>query len=348
MRDNFELAVLESRNHWNLFVNETLQSINIFEQLETETRDFSEISDIILPSVDESLEYSFKVKDLDSETEIPEYTEERDQESTVDQEQFDEDGSELFSKQKLVSTLFPKLAEKQPEKESDQSEHLLDKINDNEIFYLNEEIKKLKMSVDLEMKKFKKEKILWEKQRKAMEILPTKRLLLLNYRERQEIEMLRIQLQEEKDKFKQNESRLQAAQERMRKKNEDLEKRNRELLEEVKTLEQERSNFLELKKSIAKEELEEKKPIEVRTRTSLPLAKPKKTSLLSKATRLSLGSAETKTIKKTASMPALNIKVPKKNIIQPLSEGELKLNEMERNLGMQRHIHVFKRLILAI
>ncbi|KAJ3323934.1 hypothetical protein HDV06_000910 [Boothiomyces sp. JEL0866] len=380
MRDNFELAVLESRNQWNIFVNETLQTINIFEQLEAETRDYSEISDIILPSVDESQEFSFKERDLDNETEIPSYTEADYQESNGDlqhseSQQYNDEESELFSmSQKLVSTLFPKLAEKRTEKEPDQSEYFLEKINqleldlskskqllmkarreseaankreeklkDNEIFYLNEEIRKLKVSVDLEMKKFKKEKILWEKQRKAMEILPTKRSEAVNYRERQEVEMLRIQLQEEREKFKQAEGRLQLAQERMRKKNDDLEKRNRELLEEVKTLEQERSNFLELKKSVtaSKEDrfMEDFKPIEVRTRTSLPLAKSKRPSLLKQAARLSLGSAEVKTLKKTFSMPALNIKVPKKNIIRAPTEGEQKLDELEKKLEMKPHVH---------
>ncbi|KAJ3274483.1 hypothetical protein HDV01_002611 [Terramyces sp. JEL0728] len=365
MRDNFELAVLDSRNHWNIYVNETLQSINIFEQLETETRDYSEISDIILPSVDESQDLSFKEKELDNETEIPDITEAdfpvplTDQ-SSNQQEDCMED--ELFSmSQRLVSSLFPKVAQKPKEREPDHTDFYLEKINQLELdlsktkqlllkskrelesAVKREEkaridkakIRKLKVSVDLEMKKFKKEKLLWEKQRKAMEILPTKR-------ERQEVEMLRIQLQEERDKFKQNENRLQLGQERTRKKNEDLEKRNRELLEEVKTLEQERSNFLELKKSATTEKeerfVEDFKASE-RVRTSLPLAKSKKPSLLKQATRLSLGSAEQKTLKKTASMPALNIKVSKRNIVHAPSEGELKLNELEKKLGMKTHVH---------
>jgi hypothetical protein len=91
------------------------------------------------------------------------------------------------------------------------------------------------------MKKLKREKSQWEKQRRLSEILPTKR-------ERQEVEFLQSKLQEQLVQFKQKENRQQMTNDRLSRKIIDLEKRNREMGDEIKIFEKDRASFLELKK----------------------------------------------------------------------------------------------------
>ena len=88
------------------------------------------------------------------------------------------------------------------------------------------------------MKAFKREQLLWEKQKKATEILPSKK-------ERQEIDSLKKQILDHQDSAKQKEVRLILTQDRLKRRLEEVTQRNAELLEEVKILEQDRALYVE-------------------------------------------------------------------------------------------------------
>ncbi|KAH6587253.1 hypothetical protein BASA50_001386 [Batrachochytrium salamandrivorans] len=90
---------------------------------------------------------------------------------------------------------------------------------------------------DENMRAFKKERLLWERHKKASEILPNKK-------ERQEIDLLKTQLLEKLKLWKDKETRLLQTQDRLGRRVDELTRRNLELLDEVKTFEQERANFI--------------------------------------------------------------------------------------------------------
>ncbi|RKO84069.1 hypothetical protein BDK51DRAFT_39299, partial [Blyttiomyces helicus] len=89
-----------------------------------------------------------------------------------------------------------------------------------------------------ELRGLKRERAMWEKQRKAAEILPTKR-------ERQDVELLRAQLAEAVQALKAQETRAATNMDRMKRRVDELTGRNRELMEEVEVLEQERAKEAE-------------------------------------------------------------------------------------------------------
>jgi hypothetical protein len=103
-----------------------------------------------------------------------------------------------------------------------------------------DEMEKLKQEHEAGMKKLKRDKMLWDKQKKLNEMLPTKR-------ERQELELLQQKLMDQQQLSKQKETRMVLTQDRLNKKITDLEKRNQELQQQVKVLEQERFSVLEMK-----------------------------------------------------------------------------------------------------
>ncbi|KAJ3289664.1 hypothetical protein HK104_007305 [Borealophlyctis nickersoniae] len=104
--------------------------------------------------------------------------------------------------------------------------------------YKKTELQKLQDMKEEQSRQLKRERQNWEKQRRAAEILPTKR-------ERQEIELLRKQMAELEDRFKKKEDRATLAQERLKRRIDELTKRNSELQEEVKVLEHERAAYVE-------------------------------------------------------------------------------------------------------
>ncbi|KAL5037475.1 hypothetical protein BDV3_006960 [Batrachochytrium dendrobatidis] len=111
-------------------------------------------------------------------------------------------------------------------------------LNKNEFEqYRLEQIRIINAKHEENMRTFRKERLLWERNKKATEILPNKR-------ERQEIDALKAQLTEQLKVWKDKEMRLLQTQDRLNRKVGELTRRNTELLEEVKTLEQERANFI--------------------------------------------------------------------------------------------------------
>ncbi|KAJ3306477.1 hypothetical protein HDV03_005087 [Kappamyces sp. JEL0829] len=102
-----------------------------------------------------------------------------------------------------------------------------------------QEMAQLREAQEEQAKRLQRERKLWEKQKKAADILPTKR-------ERQEIELLAAQLNELNEQSRQKEARLLLAQDRLKKKVMELEKRNKELQEEVNVLERERASRIEV------------------------------------------------------------------------------------------------------
>jgi hypothetical protein len=92
---------------------------------------------------------------------------------------------------------------------------------------------------DQQLKKFTREKSLWEKQKKASEILPNKR-------ERQEIEHLTQEIQDCQEQARQREARLHLTVDRLKKKMQELDKTNKELIGEIGVLERERASRLQV------------------------------------------------------------------------------------------------------
>lgn len=91
---------------------------------------------------------------------------------------------------------------------------------------------------DKELKTLRREQLLWDKQKKAADILPSKK-------ERTEIDTLKQQMMDIQDAAKQKEVRLVLSQDRMKRRADSLAKRNAELLEEIKVLEQDRALYVE-------------------------------------------------------------------------------------------------------
>ncbi|TPX71843.1 hypothetical protein SpCBS45565_g00784 [Spizellomyces sp. 'palustris'] len=123
-------------------------------------------------------------------------------------------------------------------RESEQAIKILDAEKKSFEKYKQEEIEKINQMREDTLRDLKRERKIWEKQRKAAEILPTKR-------ERQDVELLRKQIETLQASFKEKESRMTLAQDRLKRRVEDLTRRNMELQEEVKVLEQERAAYVE-------------------------------------------------------------------------------------------------------
>ncbi|KAJ3034917.1 hypothetical protein HDV00_004527 [Rhizophlyctis rosea] len=104
--------------------------------------------------------------------------------------------------------------------------------------YRKQELKSLQDYREEELRNLRREKQSWEKQRKAAEILPTKR-------DRQEMELLRKEMAEMQETFRQKEMRMTLAHDRLKRRVDELTKRNSELREEVKVLEKERAAYVE-------------------------------------------------------------------------------------------------------
>ncbi|KAJ3043269.1 hypothetical protein HK097_001775 [Rhizophlyctis rosea] len=123
----------------------------------------------------------------------------------------------------------------------DENERAMQKLLADKIAfenYKNAEMKKVQDFREEETRNLKREKQNWEKQRKAAEILPTKR-------ERQEMDLLRKEMADLQETFRQKEMRMTLAQDRLKRRVDELTKRNAELQGEVKFLEQERAAFVE-------------------------------------------------------------------------------------------------------
>ncbi|KAI9207514.1 T-complex protein 10 C-terminus-domain-containing protein [Polychytrium aggregatum] len=102
--------------------------------------------------------------------------------------------------------------------------------------YRLRELQSIKEQQDESLRQIKSERTLWEKHRKSVEILPTKR-------ERQEVEALKKQIAELNEMLKQRDQRAIQNEDRMKRRIDELRIRNEELQEEVKLLEQERAVF---------------------------------------------------------------------------------------------------------
>lgn len=91
-------------------------------------------------------------------------------------------------------------------------------------------------------KAFKRERALWEKSKKAAEILPTKH-------ERLEIEQLKAELVEQKAELERKESRWILERDRLRHMSEQSNMKNRELLDEIRVMERDRAAKIQMKHS---------------------------------------------------------------------------------------------------
>lgn len=184
------------------------------------------------------------------------------------------------------------LANKESKKERDD---LLrrGRVSENEMLeqnkFTSEEMTKIKREYELEVKRMQRDRKLWEKQKLASDILPTKRYIPINFRERQEVDLLHVELKEQAELFKAKEIRMTGNNERLKKKVLELEKRTRELSDEVLVLERERSSLAskitqiplstpKITKSIALKELNRTTPkgkqIKAANRVSVIMSKP--------------------------------------------------------------------------
>ncbi|KAJ3080599.1 hypothetical protein HK102_002942 [Quaeritorhiza haematococci] len=109
--------------------------------------------------------------------------------------------------------------------------------------YCKQETEKINAMREEEYKKIRKERSLWEKQRRANAILPNKR-------ERQEIELLKKQLADAQEASRQQNQRLAMANQRLQKRNEDLNGRIGELQGQVVVLERERCGLVEANETL--------------------------------------------------------------------------------------------------
>ncbi|KAJ1342951.1 hypothetical protein BSLG_002458 [Batrachochytrium salamandrivorans] len=150
----------------------------------------------------------------------------------------------------LLQKLFPAMRMAQKKSTADSLENIADAK-----FHSTQEIQQLKETIksefesyrmeqlliinkkhDENMRAFKKERLLWERHKKASEILPNKKA--------PEIDLLKTQLLEKLKLWKDKETRLLQTQDRLGRRVDELTRRNLELLDEVKTFEQERANFI--------------------------------------------------------------------------------------------------------
>ncbi|KAI9099411.1 T-complex protein 10 C-terminus-domain-containing protein [Phlyctochytrium arcticum] len=104
--------------------------------------------------------------------------------------------------------------------------------------YKIQEMEKLRIMREEAVRDIKRDKSLWERQRKAADVLPSKK-------ERHEMEVLRKQIESLQNSAREEKSRLTLAHDRLKRRVEDLTKRNNELQEEVKVLEQQRATWLQ-------------------------------------------------------------------------------------------------------